>query len=114
VGDAHRLVVSDAAFDVVHAQQVLQHLGDPIQALGDEKGMRTRGRRGRARQRLSRVRLVPQRPAFDEWMPHRQATAIAEGGEPQAGRRLPSWARAAGFTEIAATSSTWCFASPAD
>jgi hypothetical protein len=33
------------------------------------------------------------------------------GGEPNGGRRLLSWAREAGLTDIRASSSTWCYAS---
>ena len=33
VGDAQRLDMPDASFDVVHAHQVLQHVGDPVAAL---------------------------------------------------------------------------------
>ena len=33
VGDAYALEFADAAFDVVHAHQVLQHLARPIDAL---------------------------------------------------------------------------------
>jgi hypothetical protein len=40
--------------------------------------------------------------------------ARGNGGEPDAGRRLLSWAHAAGFTDVTATSSTWCFANAAD
>jgi hypothetical protein len=40
--------------------------------------------------------------------------ARGNGGEPDAGRRLLSWAHAAGFTDVTATSSTWCFADPDD
>src|SRR5439155_860061 len=40
--------------------------------------------------------------------------ARANGGEPDAGRRLLSWAYAAGFTEVTAGASTWCFATPED
>jgi hypothetical protein len=43
-----------------------------------------------------------------------QAAAKANGGEPQAGRRLLSWAREAGLADVRAGSSTWCFATPAD
>lgn len=56
----------------------------------------------------------PETPAFDEWMRLYQEAALANGGEPQAGRRLLSWARAAGFTDITPSSSTWCFANPQD
>lgn len=33
VGDVHGLDFPDDTFDVVHAHQVLQHVGDPVQAL---------------------------------------------------------------------------------
>ncbi|MFY9806290.1 MAG: methyltransferase domain-containing protein [Pseudonocardiaceae bacterium] len=33
VGDVYRLPIADAIFDVVHAHQLLQHLGDPVAAL---------------------------------------------------------------------------------
>ena len=46
----------------------------------------------------------PETPAFDEWMRLYQEAALANGGEPQAGRRLLSWARAAGFTDITPSS----------
>lgn len=34
--------------------------------------------------------------------------------EPDAGRRLLSWAREAGFEEVTATTSTWTYATPED
>ena len=34
--------------------------------------------------------------------------------EPDAGRRLLSWAHAAGLRDVVATTSSWCFASPAE
>lgn len=43
-----------------------------------------------------------------------QRCARANGGEPDAGRRLPAWARAAGFTDITPSASTWCHADDAD
>ena len=42
------------------------------------------------------------------------ATARANGGEPDAGGRLLAWAHRAGFTEVTASASTWCYATPAD
>ena len=53
-------------------------------------------------------------PALDDWLALYRQAARANGGEPDAGRRLLSWARAAGFTDVTATASTWCFATPAD
>jgi len=54
----------------------------------------------------------PELPGMDEWLAVYQRVARANGGEPNAGRRLGSWARQAGFTDITATTSAWCFATP--
>jgi hypothetical protein len=43
-----------------------------------------------------------------------QAAATANGGEPQAGRRLLAWAHRARLTDVEAGSSTWCFSTPED
>jgi len=43
-----------------------------------------------------------------------QAAARSNGAEPDAGRRLLSWAHAAGLDDVAATASVWCFATPDD
>jgi ubiquinone/menaquinone biosynthesis C-methylase UbiE len=115
VGDAHGIALPDASFDVVHAHQVLQHVADPVQVLREMRRVCKPG--GVVAVRDSDYlgfTWFPATPAFDEWMRLYQAAAMANGGEPQAGRRLLSWARAAGFTDIVATSSTWCFATPGD
>jgi hypothetical protein len=49
---------------------------------------------------------------MDEWLSLYRRIASANGGEPDAGRRLLSWARAAGFAEVTSTASTWCYATP--
>ncbi|MBG6213687.1 hypothetical protein RCH23_001429 [Cryobacterium sp. CAN_C3] len=36
------------------------------------------------------------------------------GGDPDAGRSLKSWARRAGFTDVTCSASVWCFASDAE
>jgi hypothetical protein len=56
----------------------------------------------------------PELAALDEWLALYQKVARANGGEPDAGRRLLCWAHAAGLTDVTATSSTWCFANPED
>ena len=48
------------------------------------------------------------------WLDLYRDTARADGGEPDAGRRLVSWAQAAGFSVIEASVSGWCFATPED
>ena len=56
----------------------------------------------------------PALPELDEWLDLYQRVARGNGGEPDAGRRLLSWAHAAGFTDVTASSSTWCFADAED
>src|SRR5690606_10744500 len=51
-------------------------------------------------------------PELDEWLRLYREAARVNGGEPDAGRRLLSWARAAGFEEVTASASTWCYATP--
>ncbi len=56
----------------------------------------------------------PQSTALARWLELYRQVARANGGEPDAGRRLLSWAQAAGFDQVTASASTWCFATPAD
>jgi hypothetical protein len=51
---------------------------------------------------------------LDEWLDLYHRVARSNGAEPDAGRRLLAWAHAAGFTDVTAGASAWCFASPAD
>ena len=48
------------------------------------------------------------------WRSVYMATARTNGGEPDAGSRLLAWTRAAGFTDVTASASTWCYATPSD
>ena len=56
----------------------------------------------------------PQIPALDTWLELYRALARTNGGEPDAGRQLLSWAHAAGLEQVAASSSTWCYSTPAE
>jgi hypothetical protein len=53
---------------------------------------------------------------LDRWLALYSAAARANGGEPDAGRRLLSWALAAGFAagDVATSAATWCYATPDD
>ncbi|WP_231916102.1 class I SAM-dependent methyltransferase [Microbacterium karelineae] len=97
IADVTALPFADDAFDVSHAHQVLQHVGDPVAALREMARVTRPGG-------LIAVRdsdydgfcWWPRLPELDEWMTLYQAAARANGGEPDAGRRLLSWAGAAG------------------
>ncbi|RBQ15616.1 SAM-dependent methyltransferase [Spongiactinospora rosea] len=115
VGDVHALDLPGDSYDVVHAHQVLQHVGDPVGALREMRRVCRPGGVVAVRDSdYAAFAWYPQPPELDDWLALYQRVARANGGEPDAGRRLLSWARAAGFTDITATSATWCFTTPED
>lgn len=115
VQDAHALTFPEETFDVVHAHQVLQHLADPVTALTAMRRVARPGGIVAARDSdYSAFAWFPLVPQLDRWLDLYLAAARANGGDPDAGRRLRSWALAAGFTDVTSTSSTWCFASDED
>jgi ubiquinone/menaquinone biosynthesis C-methylase UbiE len=113
VGDVHDLGFAGGSFDVVHAHQVLQHAGDPVRALREMRRVCKPGGLVAARDGdYAAFTWYPAIGELDDWLTLYLHAARANGGEPNAGRRLLSWAQQAGFTTVTATSSTWCFASP--
>jgi SAM-dependent methyltransferase len=114
VGDVHGLDLPDAAFDVVHAHQVLQHVAHPVAALRElARVTRSGGVVGVRDSDYAAFAWYPQPPALDRWLALYRDAARANGAEPDAGRRLLAWAHAAGLQDVEVTSSTWCFATPA-
>lgn len=115
VGDAYHLSAADGEFDIVHAHQVLQHMARPVEALR-EFG-RVAGPDGIVAARdvdYQGTIWFPRVPALDEWHALYLATHRAVAGEPAAGRRLKSWARAAGLVDVTSSASLWLFESPED
>ncbi|MEU2490771.1 methyltransferase domain-containing protein [Streptomyces sp. NPDC007883] len=113
VADVHALDFPDDSFDVVHAHQVLQHVGDPVAALREMRRVCRPGGVVAVRDSdYGAFAWFPEVPELDTWLELYHRVARANGGEPDAGRRLYAWARAAGFTAITATASAWCFTSP--
>ncbi|MFF3171826.1 methyltransferase domain-containing protein [Streptomyces sp. NPDC057900] len=111
--DVHDLDFPDDTFDVVHAHQVLQHVGDPVQALREMRRVCRPGGVVAARDSdYAAMTWYPEVPAMDAWLDLYRRVARANGGEPDAGRRLLSWARQAGFTDIIPTAAAWCFGTP--
>ena len=111
VADVYDLGLEDASWDVVHAHQVLQHLADPVAALREMRRVVRPG--GIVAARDSDYASFTWHPAdgrLERWLALYQEIARANSGEPDAGRRLLSWARQAGFTRVDASASAWCFA----
>lgn len=113
VGDVHALDLPTDGYDVVHAHQVLQHVADPVAALREMIRVCRPGGVVAARDAdYAGFVWHPAEPGLDRWRALYSAAARAAGGEPDAGRRLLAWARAAGAGDVTASSSTWCHAEP--
>ena len=116
VGDVHELLdIPDDRYDVVHAHQVLQHVADPLRALAEMRRVAKPGGLVAARDSdYGGFVWAPAVVELDEWLALYQRLARDVGGEPDAGRWLLALAHNAGFTDVVASSSTWCFATPED
>jgi SAM-dependent methyltransferase len=115
VADVHELAFDDDTFDVVHAHQVLQHVGDPVRALAEMRRVCRPGGVVAVRDAdYEAMTWWPRTPAWESWLRLYRDVARRNGGEPDAGRRLLGWARAAGFTDITSTATAWCYATPED
>jgi SAM-dependent methyltransferase len=115
VGDVYALDHPDASFHVVHAHQVLQHLGDPVAALAEMRRVCRPG--GIVAVRDSDYAAMTWwggDARMDRWLELYREMARRNAGEPDAGRRLLGWAHAAGFSDVVATASAWCFATEGD
>ena len=113
VGDVYRLAFDDGSWDIVHAHQLLQHLADPVAALKEMRRVARPGGIVAARDSdYATFTWHPHDDRLTRWLALYQEIARANGGEPNAGRQLLSWAQAAGFTQIRPSASAWCFATP--
>jgi ubiquinone/menaquinone biosynthesis C-methylase UbiE len=111
LGDVTQLPFPDRSFDVVHAHQVLQHLPDPVGALREMARVARPGGLVAARDSdYAAMTWFPADPDLDDWLATYRTVARANAGEPDAGRMLVHWGQQAGFDEIEASASVWCFA----
>ncbi|MBT1001404.1 methyltransferase domain-containing protein [Paenarthrobacter sp. DKR-5] len=112
-GNIYDLDFPDDEFDVVHAHQVMQHLTDPVEALREMRRVAKPGGIVAVRDAdFHGMSWFPAVAELDEWMDLYQRLARGNGAEPDAGRRLVSWALAAGFTDVEPSSANWLYATP--
>ena len=110
VGDVYALEHPAASFDVVHADQVLQHVADPVAALREMRRVCRPEGVVAARDSIYRAfTWYPRDARLDRWLELYCAVAEANGGEPDVGSRLRAWALDAGFGAVHASASAWCY-----
>jgi SAM-dependent methyltransferase len=113
LGDVYALDIPDDSFGVVHAHQVLQHLGDPVGALREMlRVCRPDGVVAARDADYAAMTWFPADPRLDRWLEIYRAVAHGNGAEPDAGRRMLAWANAAGASDTVASASLWCYATP--
>lgn len=111
VGDLFALDVEDGAFDVVHAHQVLQHVGDPVAALAELKRVCRPGGTVAVRDAdYPAMTYFPDDPVLADALAAYQTATRANGANCDAGRRLWGWAQEVGFSSVVPSASVWCFA----
>ena len=99
--------------DGVYAR--LQHLTDPVRALAQMRRVCRPGGTVAVRDSdYAGFTWFPAVPGLDDWLRLYRQAARRNGGEPDAGRRLLSWARAAGFRDMVPSAGVWCFATAED
>lgn len=115
VGDVYSLDCEAGTFDVVHAHQVLQHLSDPVAALREMgRVCKPDGLVAVRDSDYAGFTWYPAVPELDEWLELYRRVAQGNAAEPDAGRRLKSWALAAGLDVVSSTAGVWCFSSSDD
>ncbi len=100
-GDVYALDFPDSHFDVVYANQLLQHLTDPVRAIQEMRRVLKPGGLLAVRDAdYATMCPHPKFPEFLDWNRLYHEVAYRNHAEPDAGRTLPAWVRAAGLTEI--------------
>jgi ubiquinone/menaquinone biosynthesis C-methylase UbiE len=109
-GSVYQLTFPDSSFDVVYAHQVLQHLSDPVAALVEvRRVLRPGGRLAVRDSDYGAFVWAPDDPRLDRWMTLYQQITARNHATANAGRYLPAWVRAAGYSSLEVSSSTWTF-----
>jgi SAM-dependent methyltransferase len=109
-GDFATVTPPSGGFDVVHAHQVLQHVGDPVDTLRSMARLARPGGIIAARDAdYPAMTWFPREPQLDRWLDMYMKVTARNGANGDGGRQLLHWAEQAGLCDIAYTTSTWTF-----
>jgi SAM-dependent methyltransferase len=112
-GDVYALGFEDAAFDVVHAHQVFQHLAEPRAAMVElHRVLRPGGLLAGRDSDYTAFTWAPGDPLLTRWLQLYLDVTGRNGHDARIGPSLLGLARSAGFEDVEVSSSTWTFADP--
>ena len=115
VDDLGTMERTGEGFDVVHAHQVLQHVGDPVASLQAMARLAKPGGLIAARDAsYPAMHWWPELPGLDRWLDLYNKVTIRNGGTPDAGQRMLHWGHKAGLSDVRYSSSTWTYATPSE
>lgn len=101
VADTYALSFEDASFDVAHAHQVLQHVSRPVAALAEmRRVLRPGGLLAVRDADYGTMTWWPRSERLQRFFDLYHAVAVRNGADADAGRRLASWVREAGFVDL--------------
>lgn len=111
LGDVYDLRFAAGSFDVVYAHQLLQHLAEPVETLREFRRVLKPGGVVAVRDAdYGTMTHFPHEAGINRFFEIYSQVARANGGEPDAGRRLLSWVRTASFRDAEMTTSSWTYA----
>ena len=110
VADLYSLPFPEDTFDAVFLHGVLEHMRDPVAALGEvRRVLRAGGLVGARHADFGGFLLEPAEPPLDRFVPLFEQLMIHNGGDPMAGRHQVRWLREAGFDTLAVSASYDCW-----
>ncbi|KAF7846022.1 hypothetical protein BT93_L5569 [Corymbia citriodora subsp. variegata] len=115
--DVTALPFADATFDVVHAQQLLGHLSDPVKAVREMLRVTKPGGAVALREcDLHTFALAPLTPELQRWHELLVWQMDSGPGDGRGGRLLKKWCLDAGVDEekLVSSAGTWCHSSKGD
>lgn len=112
--DVHALPFGDGTFDRVFCHALLEHVRDPVRALGELRRVLVPGGViGVCSPDWGGFILAPPSPTLARAVEAYTGLLTRHGGDPHAGRKLGSHLAAAGFAEVRMAARFECYPSPA-